>query len=100
LTLLQADVEVLVRAIRPAPATGHTGAQAIPDNEGNEEKEAFLMLPQEDGEIIAEMAEEIGHMKRLLADLLTLAQNAYASASSTSSSLLSTLESLLTAKAA
>jgi signal transduction histidine kinase len=76
LTLLQADVEVLNRALRPLsassavarPLTEPRGAEASRDTE------PFLMLPHEDREILDEMTDEIGHMNRLIADLLTLAR--------------------------
>jgi signal transduction histidine kinase len=74
LTLLQADVEVLGRALRPLAPTDHARAGEILDSQGNEAPDAFLVLRQEDAEILEEMVEEIGHMKGLLSDLLTLAR--------------------------
>jgi signal transduction histidine kinase len=74
LTLLQADVEVLQRALRCGSPTGREWVGEISDTNGNEDTEAFLVLRQEDVEIIEEMAEEIERMKTLMADLLTLAR--------------------------
>jgi len=42
--------------LRPFPPTGREWAGEISDHEGNADTRAFLMLPQEDGEIIEEMA--------------------------------------------
>ena len=74
LTLLQADVEVLQRALRPLAPTDHARAEERSSRSGNEDANALLVLRQEDVEIFDEVVEEIGHMKRLLADLLTLAR--------------------------
>jgi two-component system sensor histidine kinase CiaH len=74
LTLLQADVEVLQRALRPLALTESVWAGALVGSKDNEDANAFLVLRQEDAEILEEVVEEIGHMKHLLADLLTLAR--------------------------
>jgi len=61
LTLLQADVEVLKRALKPLPPFGTEGGDPL------------LALSSADVEVIDEMHAEIGHMNALIADLLTLA---------------------------
>src|SRR5262249_50480957 len=76
LTLLQADVEILTRALRPLSAAR---ALALPttasgEPEAGRNADPLLVLPQADREILAEMADEIGHMNTLVADLLTLAR--------------------------
>ncbi len=73
LALLQADVEVLKRALGLLPASwALTGASK--STEGREDSDAFLSLSRDDVEIVDEMAAEIGHMNTLIADLLTLAR--------------------------
>jgi signal transduction histidine kinase len=76
LALLQADVEVLKRALVPFPPSGmRTGS--MPETEqmrGTEGDDTLLALSGADVEIIDEMHTEIGHMNALIADLLTLAR--------------------------
>ncbi|HEX7733461.1 MAG TPA: HAMP domain-containing sensor histidine kinase [Ktedonobacteraceae bacterium] len=76
LTLLQADVEILNRALRPL-STSSTVARhltVIRGAETSRDAESFLVLLKEDREILDEMTDEIGHMNTLIADLLTLAR--------------------------
>src|SRR5258708_4579998 len=76
LTLLQADVEVLKRALEPLPLPG-TRAESMPGTEymrGMEGGETLLTLSSADMEVIDEMHAEIGHMNALITDLLTLAR--------------------------
>ncbi len=69
LTLLQADLEVLKRAL------GITSFSTTPQlQEGSEDQKAVLSLNIADVEVIDEMAAEIGHMSTLMTDLLTLAR--------------------------
>lgn len=75
LTLLQADVEVLKRALKPLPSPG-TSAESMAESvymEGMEGGETLLTLSSGDVEVIDEMHAEIGHMNALISDLLTLA---------------------------
>ena len=68
LTLLQADLEVLKRAL------GLTSFSMNPMRQGGlEDQEAVLSLNLADVEVLDEMAAEIGHMSTLMTDLLTLA---------------------------
>ena len=76
LTLLQADVEVLKRALESLPLPG-TRAESMPGTEhmrGMEGGETLLTLSSADMEVIDEMHAEIGHMNALITDLLTLAR--------------------------
>ncbi len=69
LTLLQADLEVLKRAL------GLTSFSIYPMRHGgSEDQEAVLSLNLADVEVMDEMAAEIGHMSTLMTDLLTLAR--------------------------
>ncbi len=76
LTLLQADVEVLKRALKPLPSseTGAGSAQGTERMRGTEGGDLLLALSSVDMEVIDEMHAEIGHMNALIADLLTLAR--------------------------
>ena len=76
LTLLQADVEVLKRALQPLPSLvadaerrQGTGSSDV----SNDSAEVFF-LSSADLEVIDEMHAEIGHMRTLISDLLTLAR--------------------------
>jgi signal transduction histidine kinase len=77
LTLLQADVEVLKRALHPLPSLG---ADAEPGQETRSsnvsgDPAAVFFLSSADLEVIDEMHAEIGHMRALISDLLTLARS-------------------------
>ncbi len=70
LTLLRADVEILQRALGLHPLS-----RAAPKgSQGTEDSHTYLQLSRDDGEIIDEIAAEIGHMDTLITDLLTLAK--------------------------
>ncbi len=70
LALLQADVEVLKRALGLFPPASPSPIAA----ESIQHIDDFLSLHRDDVEIIDEMATEIGHMNTLITDLLTLAK--------------------------
>ncbi len=75
LTLLQADVEVLKRALKPLPPS-RTSAESMAETghmRGTEGGDPLLALSSADVEVIDEMHAEIGHMNALITDLLTLA---------------------------
>jgi signal transduction histidine kinase len=75
LTLMQADVEVLKRALEPLPSPG-TSAESMAETGymgGMEGGETLLTLSSAEVEVIDEMHAEIGHMNGLISDLLTLA---------------------------
>jgi two-component system, OmpR family, sensor histidine kinase CiaH len=75
LTLLQADVEVLKRALEPLPPS-RTSAESMAGTghmRGMEGGETLLALHSADMEVIDEMHAEIGHMNALITDLLMLA---------------------------
>ena len=76
LTLLQADVEVLQRALHPLPPSG-ADAEPGPGTESRDRSNdlaAVFFLSAADREVIEEMHAEIGHMRALISDLLSLAR--------------------------
>jgi len=76
LTLLQADVEVLKRALEPLPPAGSDAEQRQGTGGSNvsDDPAVVLFLSSADLEVIDEMHAEIGHMRTLIGDLLTLAR--------------------------
>ncbi len=76
LTLLQADVEVLKRALEPLPppAADTKRRQGTDGSSAAGDPPAVFFLSPADLEVIDEMHAEIGHMRALISDLLTLAR--------------------------
>lgn len=76
LTLLQADVEVLKRALEPLPPPGADTEwrQGTESSAVSGDPAAVFFLSAADLEVIDEMHAEIGHMRTLIGDLLTLAR--------------------------
>jgi signal transduction histidine kinase len=76
LTLLQADVEVLKRAMQPLPPPdADTERSQGTDSSGvSDDLAAVFFLSAADLEVIDEMHAEIRHMSTLISDLLTLAR--------------------------
>jgi signal transduction histidine kinase len=78
LTLLQADVEVLKRALQPLPSPDADAAeqwkQGTDSSAVSGDPAAVFFLSAADLEVIDEMHAEIGHMRTLISDLLTLAR--------------------------
>ncbi len=76
LTLLQADVEVLKRALQPLPPSGADTerSQGTDSSDVSGDHAAVFFLSSADLEVIDEMHAEIGHMRTLIGDLLTLAR--------------------------
>ena len=70
LTLLQADVEILKRALRSRPVPQRTREQRESAQGFNE----LVMLSSAEGEVLDEMEMEIIQMSTLMTDLLTLAR--------------------------
>ena len=76
LTLLQADVEVLKRALHPLPSLGADAEprQGTESLDVSNDPAVVFFLSSADLEVIDEMHAEIGHMRTLIGDLLTLAR--------------------------
>jgi signal transduction histidine kinase len=76
LTLLQADVEVLKRALEPLPPAGSDAErrQGTGGSNVSDDPAAVFFLSSADLEVIDEMHAEIRHMRTLISDLLTLAR--------------------------
>lgn len=77
LTLLQADVEVLKRALEPLPSPGADAGRrkGIGSTCVSGDPAEIFFLSSADLEVIDEMHAEIGHMRTLISDLLTLARS-------------------------